>query len=130
MGTVNFYLKKAEEVSGKSLIYLQFLYNGTKLVFSFGQSIDPDDWKPGKQRLKKNTATTADGKFLVNELLDNLEKECLTAYNTEIKNGIPTPPVLRKYLIDFMNQNSDNPESPTLKKLIDRFLKNEIKYKG
>lgn len=69
MGTVNFYLKKAEEVSGKSLIYLQFRYNGLKLVFSFGQSINPDDWKPGKQRLKKNTATTADGKHLLNDFL-------------------------------------------------------------
>jgi integrase len=130
MGTVNFYLKKAEEVSGNSLIYLQFLYNGRKLVFSFGQSIDPSDWKPGKQRLKKNTATTADGKFLVNELLDNLERECLTAYNTEIKNGVPTSTVLRKYLIDFMNQNSDNPKETTLKTLIDRFINNEIKHKG
>jgi integrase len=130
MGTVNFYLKKAEESSGRSLIYLQFLYNGRKLVFSFGQSIDPDDWKPGKQRLKKNTATTADGKFLVNDLLENLEKECLRAYNAEIKNGVPTPAVLRKYLIDFMNQNSDKPNQVNLKSLIGRFIRNEIKNKG
>lgn len=130
MGTVNFYLKKAEDVSGRSLIYLQFLYNGKKLVFSFGQSIDPDDWKSGKQRLKKNTATTVDGKFLVNDLLDNLERECQAAYNTEIKNGVPMPATLRKYLIDFMNQNSDNPQTTTLKTLIDRFINNEIKHKG
>ena len=126
----NFYLKEAEEVSGNSLIYLQFLYNGRKLVFSFGQSINPNDWKAGKQRLKKNTATTADGKHLLNDLLDNLEKECLKAYNTEIRNGVPMPTTLRKYLIDFMNQNSDNPQTTTLKRLIDRFKNNEIKHKG
>jgi integrase len=130
MGAVNFYLKKAEEVSGNSLIYLQFLYNGRKLVFSFGQSINPKDWKTGKQRLKKNTATTADGKHLLNDLLDNLEKECLRAYNTEIKNGVPTPAVLRRYLIDFMNQNSANPQTTTLKTLISRFINNEIKHHG
>jgi integrase len=131
MGVVNYYLKKAEAKSGKSLIYLQFKYNGRKLVFSFGQSIDPDDWKTGKQRLKKNTATTADGKHLLNELLDNLERECQLAYNTAIKNGVPTQAVLKKHLIDFMNQNSDNPSTAvTLKSLIARFTNYEIKNRG
>ena len=36
MGAINFYLKKAEPTTGKSLIYLQFKYNGvSKLTFSF-----------------------------------------------------------------------------------------------
>ena len=30
MPTVNFYLKKAEESTGKSLVYLQFKYKGNK----------------------------------------------------------------------------------------------------
>ena len=130
MGSVSFYLKKAEEKSGMSLIYLQFKYNGKKLVFSFGQSVDPKDWKAGKQRLKKNTATTEDGKHQINDLLDNLEMVCLNAYNTEIKNGVPEPEKLKKYLNGFMNQNSENPGQPTLMTLIERFINNEIKHKG
>ncbi|HLY72273.1 MAG TPA: site-specific integrase [Puia sp.] len=130
MPTVNYYLKKAEKGSGKSLICLRFNYNGRRLVFTFGQSVDSGSWSSKKQRLKQKSATTADGKYLLNDLLDNLKKLCETAYNSEIKSGIPEPATLKKYLIDYMNQNSSDPKRPTLKGLIDRFIKNEIKYKG
>src|ERR1051326_9595119 len=99
MGEVNFYLKKAEESTGHSLIYLQFKYDGKKLVYSFGQSIAPKNWNPGKQRVKNNRLTTADKKHNLNDLLKNLEKECTEAYNAEIKNGSPHPDKLRDYLI-------------------------------
>src|SRR5215218_3605870 len=98
MGAVNFYLKKKEESTGKSLIYLQYKYNGYKLTFSFGQVIDPKNWNNGRQRVKSNNQTTADGKHSLNELLENLAVECVRAYNTELKNGIPTPTAIKKYL--------------------------------
>src|SRR6266508_130343 len=130
MGEVNFYLKKPE-ASKKSLIYLQFRYNGEKLVFSFGQNINPKNWNYEKQRVKSNTQTTTDGKHSLNDLLDNLEKVSQSAYNNEIKNGVPKPATLRRYLIDFMNQNDDaGPDKPNLFKLMDRFIDNEIKHKG
>jgi integrase len=134
MGDVNFYLKKAEAKTGKSLIYLQFRYKGQKLVFAFGETIDPGNWNYNKQRVKGNTATTGDGKHYLNDLLDNLEKECKSAYNKEIKNGIPLPRTLKKYLQDFLNQNTDKAKQeenkPTLYGLLDRFIDGEIRKKG
>lgn len=142
MGTVNFYLKKPEpltkkeiaagkkESSKKSLIYLQFKYNGQKLVFTFGQSIDPKNWNPAKQRVKSNNQTTEDGKHSLNDLLDKLEKLCLKTYNDELKNGIPTRDTIKRALSNYINQNEEVEDRPTLFKLIDRFISGEIKNKG
>lgn len=130
MAGVNFYLKKKEPTTGKSLIYLQYKYNSERLVYGFGQTIYPKDWNLNKQRVKSNNQTTEDGQSLLNELLDNLEAVCLKAYHTEIKTGVPKPATLKKYLVDFMNQKSEDAETPTLAKLVERFVNNEIKYKG
>ncbi len=129
MGEVGFYLKKADK--GKSaLIYLQFRYQGNKLVYSFGQTIEPKNWNKTKQRVKNNNQTTADGQYSLNDLLDNLRDECLKAYNTEIKSGVPAPAVLKQYLVNFFEGNTATSEQPTLFKLIERFISGEIKYRG
>jgi integrase len=130
MPTANFYLKKAEKKSGLSLIYLQFKYNGYKLLFSFGQNVDPNLWNKKKQRVKSNAITTADKKHSLNDLLKNLEEVCESAYNEEIKNGIPMPSALRKHLVDFINQNQEDPDKPTFFSLAQRFIDNEIKHEG
>lgn len=129
MGSVNFYLKKAE-ASGSSLIYLQYKYNGYKLLFSFGQTIDADNWNKKKQRVKSNVITTADGKHSLNDLLKNLEEVCMNAYHKELKNGIPQPATLKKYLIDFIQQNKETPDKPNFWTLAQRFIDNEIKHEG
>lgn len=132
MGAVNFYLKKPEG-SGKdkrSLIYLQFKYRGNKLVFSFGQTIQPKNWNANKQRVKNNKTTTSDGRHLLNDLLDSLVKICERSYNAELKNGIPALVTLKQYLTDFINQNSSDPDKPSFYKLIGRFISGEIKHKG
>jgi integrase len=129
-GNVNFYLKAAEKSTGKSLIYLKFKYNGKVLVFSFGQSVNPKDWNTGKQRVKSNKQTTANGDHSLNELLDNLEEVCLNCYKSELANGIPQPEVLKRYLVAFINQNEKDEDAPNLYKLIDRFINGEIKYQG
>jgi integrase len=122
-------IKKDPAGIAKRLIYLQFLYDNQKLVFSFGQSIDPRNWNPDKQRVKSNKETTSDKSHNLNDLLKSLEEVCKEAYNTEMKNGIPLPNVLRKYLEDFLNKNIDKPknEKPTFFNLLDRFISNEIK---
>jgi integrase len=130
MGAVNFYLKKKEESTGNCLIYLQYKYNGYKLTFSFGQTINPANWNKTKQRVKSNKATTADGQYSLNDLLDNLELECKSAYHKELKNGIPQPETIKKHLVSFINQNEKGEDAPTLFKLIERFKKGEIKHKG
>src|SRR5688500_10085960 len=104
MPEVKFYLKKPQPVTGKSLIYLQFKYHSQRLVFSFGQTINPDSWNLKKQRVKSNKHTTDDGQYSLNDLLDNLEKVCLKAYNAELASGVPTPDSIKAQLIYFMNQ--------------------------
>lgn len=127
MGNVNFYLKKAERATGKSLIYLQFKYAGKRLVFSFGQSIEPKNWNANKQRVKSNRETTADGDHLLNDLLDSLGKELERYYKEELKNGVPTTDLLKIHLINFINRNNQTEtDGPTLYKLIDRFIAGEI----
>lgn len=129
MGDVNYYLKKAES-HGKSLIYLQFKYAGQRFKYSFGQSIDPDNWNKKKQRVKSNRETTSDGQHSLNELLDNLEEVLLNTYHSELKNGIPAKAVLKEALDTFQNQNKANPDAPSFHKLLDRFISGEILHKG
>src|SRR5437762_9494551 len=97
-GHVNFYLKKKEKSTGKSLIYLKYKYAGNVFVYSFDQTIDPgkelkndgfQNWSTGKQRVRGNKFTTKDGQHSLNDLLDNLENVLLTAYRKELSSGIP-----------------------------------------
>lgn len=138
MGQVNFYLKGAES-NGKCLIYLQFKYQGIRFKYSFGQSIDPGhkdkkgdykNWSTGKQRVKSNKVTTRDGQHSLNDLMDNLEEVLLTTYRKSLANGIPSRTTLKQALDNFIYQNHENTEAPTLFKLIDRFIANEIKFRG
>jgi len=135
MSEVNFYLKKPD-ASGKSLIYLQYKYNGRRCVFAFGQTVwnksdKQTDWNKSKQRVKKNTQTTEDGKRSLNDLLDNLSRVCEKTYNEQLKNGIPEPEVLKATMQAFINQNDKGEvNKPTLYGLIERFIANEISYKG
>jgi integrase len=134
MSEVNFYLKKKEPSTGKSLIYLQFKYNGRKLVFSFGQTLKPGKkyWNAGKQRVVSNKTTTADGKYSLNDLLDNLKSVCEEAYHKELKNGIPEPETIRKQLQAFLDRNKkdSSQKKSSLFTLIDRFINNEINAEG
>ncbi len=132
MPDVNFYLQKPKAIRKEYLIYLQMKYSGEKLVYSFGQHIEPGNWNKKKQRAKSNASTTADGKYYVNDLLDNLERECLKAYNELVKNGTPGPEVIRTRLQAFMNQDIQKAqESKTgFFGLIQKFVDNEISYRG
>jgi hypothetical protein len=130
MGNVTFQLKKPEKRSKKSLIYLQFYYNGgKKLVFSFGQNIDPANWSKSKQRVKSNTQTTADGQYALNDLLDNLEKECYRAYYDALKNGVPETHVIRQHLKKLYFKESPS-NANGLFDLISRFVSGEMKHEG
>jgi hypothetical protein len=138
MPNVNFYLKKPEGTPAKSLIYLQFNYSGKKLIYSFGQNIDAAKnkkgefllWNKNTKRVKDLKQTTQDGKFLLNDLLDNLEKVCTKSYNSELAGGIPAPEILKSHLDAFMNQNEEKPEELKIYELFDRFISGEIKFRG
>ena len=133
MPEVNFYLKKPAEKKDKSLIYLQFKYSGEKFVYAFGEKVHKKDWNENKQRVKSNTATTADGKHSINELLNNLERVCSKAYSENLANGAPPKSILKKALNDFFLKNLvERPGSKekNLFALIERFIAGEIKNKG
>lgn len=134
MGNVKFYLKD-EKTKDKTPIYLLFQYKGNKLKYYFGESIEPKNWTSQKKyRVKSNKATTADGKLYLNDLLDNLEKECIAAYNKEIKNGTPLPATIKKYLDAFVdqqrNRDKEKKAGPTLYSVIDNFVSGHYKKHG
>jgi integrase len=129
---VNFRLKPADK-DGLSNIVLDFAYQKRRLRYEFGQSIKPIDWNDKKQRVKNKLTTTLDGKFALNDLLDNLELTCSRAYSEALKEGIPDPIILKRVLDLLINKNHANSEDsgkPTLFKLAQRFIDGEIKFKG
>jgi Phage integrase SAM-like domain len=130
MPTVNYYLKKPDGRPPRSLIYLQFKYKGLKLVFSFGQKINPVDWSKEKKRVKSNRETILNGLYALNDLLDALEQTCLTYYQQELINGIPPVAVLQFRLDVFIRQRQGRGTSPAFYELLDRFIAGEIKNKG
>jgi hypothetical protein len=127
MPNVHFYLKKPRGRSPNALIYLQFKYNGRKLVYAFGQKINPPDWSKETKRVKSNRHTILDGRYAINELLDKVEKQCLKVYREELVKGIPPVSVLRFRLDAFLRQQDGKKKAPDIYQLIDRFLSGEVK---
>jgi Phage integrase SAM-like domain len=130
MPIVNFYLKKPEGKPPHSLIYLQFKYRGRKLVYSFGQKINPPDWSKVTKRVKSNRQTILDGRYAINELLDRLEKQCLRIYQEELVTGVPPVDLLKFRLDAFFHQQDGKQKESKLYQLFDRFISGEIKNKG
>ncbi len=130
MPNVHFYLKKPPGKLPFALIYLQFKYNGRKLVYSFGQKINPPDWSKTTKRVKSNRQTILDGQYALNEQLDRLEKHCLKVYQEELGKGIPPVAVLKFRLDAFLHQQQGKKKEPIFYDLIDRFIAGEIKNKG
>ncbi len=125
---------KPEDATGYSLIYLQFVYQGRRLFFSFGQAIKPSDWNEKKQRVKNKQTTTEDGKFALNDLLENLERICYRTYSESLKDGIPEPEILKEAMVQFVDKNhhpeKEKSSKPTLFTLGNRFVEGEIKFRG
>lgn len=129
---VNFRIKP-EGKDGFSNIVLDFAYQKRRLRYEFGQSVKPADWNENKQRVKNKLTTTNDGKFALNDMLDNLETACLRAYSEGLKEGIPDPIILKRtldLLIDKNHNKASDPNKPTLFTLAQRFINGEIKFKG
>lgn len=131
--------RQQKALNESCLIYLDFVYSGHKLFYSFGQFVNPIDWDKEKEQVKSKQATTVDGKFKLNDLLDELKKIC----NNGII-GIPkTPDELKAEMDAFIKQNhkeqielreakeaAEKLTRPTLYTLADRFINGEIKFKG
>ena len=131
----SFLLKKPSKATGLSLVYLQTKWNGQRLIYSTGQTISPKQWDKGKQRVKNNNAATKDGLHLLNDLLSKLEEVLKTAFRIETVNGgTPTVAQIKKHLDNFFNQNLEQErieaEKPKFYELVNKFISNEILYKG
>jgi integrase len=136
MGDIHFYLKKPEKTTGESLIFLQWKFNGRILRFAFGQTIHPEDWNPKKERVKLKTKTTRDGRYNLNDLLDGLVEVCQKTYHEHIKEGIPSPEIIKETLqkavaADRDEQSRLDQQSPiTFYCLLEDFMNNNIPHKG
>ncbi|MFP5040305.1 tyrosine-type recombinase/integrase [Parasediminibacterium sp. JCM 36343] len=128
-----FILKKPSNI-GKSLISLQVKWNGYRLIYSTKQSIPPNFWDKKRQRVKNNQMTVQNGHYYLNDLLSNIENVVTTSFRKESANGIPTVQQIRKHLDEFFKRNEMKEQEenavPTFYQLIDRFIANDILYKG
>lgn len=130
-GEVNFYLKKPEPDSNKRLIYLQFKYEGKRLVFSFGQRVTTNEWNSKKQQVKSSNRLVDNGTTSLNLLLDTLKATCKKEYNEARPNGIPSPEYLKEKLRNVLRINEGRSETKRdFFSLLDRFINNEITHKG
>ncbi|MES2849529.1 MAG: Arm DNA-binding domain-containing protein, partial [Bacteroidota bacterium] len=127
-------LKKPSKTTGLSLIYLQAKWNGNRLLYSSRENISPSLWDRKKQIVKNNQATTKDGLHFINDLISNMKTIVIKAYHKEAANGAPTVQQIRAYLDEFFEKNEKEEKlesgKPTLFQLIDKFIANEILYKG
>jgi integrase len=123
-------LRLNEEKKTSALIYLQFKYNNNKLVYSFGQTIDPAFWNKAKQRVRNNKITTINGDHALNDLLDRLEEVCLSSYKEHLKDGVPDPSLIKADLHKFLGKGKEQKiEKTTFFDLTNRFISGEIKSK-
>jgi integrase len=131
--TPRFLIKKPNKL-GSCLIYMQAIWNGSRLLYSTGESVALNLWDRKRQRMKNNQSTTKDGLNYINDLLNSMESVAVSGYRKESLNGIPTVSQVRKYLDDFfeLNMKKEKVEQsiPTLYELIDMFISNKILYKG
>lgn len=104
------------------------------MKFSTGETISPTNWSSSRQRAKRNNTTTSNEKYALNDFLTRLAEECERIYNTSLKNGIPSPELIRRGLREFIDKNKaeegSNPNSNSLFGLIEKFTSGEILFEG
>ena len=140
MATTNFYLKSPANKEN-TLIYLFFSFNGQRLKFSTGESINPKNWNFERQRVKKSVA----GGNSINDLLNTIEAEINEIYRNGIMNKSnltssnikgqllknlnmevkETPKTLFFYYNEFMETYFEEKKPNTIKKY--RTLENRLK---
>lgn len=81
------FILKEPNSKEKSLIYLLYHYNGTRLKYSTGEKILPKHWNPEKQRVRETAKFTEAPEF--NQRLNNIETAINNAYRRLLNNSIP-----------------------------------------
>ncbi len=129
MANVTFRLKEPNSTS-ETLIYLFFYYRKEVLKYSTSEKINPLNWSFKLQRAKKNTETTKNKKYALNDFLDTLSDKCESIYNESLKNGVPSKEYIKQKLTDYVNRqnqtDSETGQKSSLHELIDRFVSGDI----
>lgn len=122
MAEVNFYLKKPYSEETKStaptLIYLYFSFDGYRMKYSSGQSINPKLWNTSKQRAIRSAETAG-----LNDLLDKLQEDVMKVYRLLKASGEEVNvEVLREKLDEAYTGNKKG--KVTLFSFIENYLAN------
>lgn len=140
MAEINFYLKgkkRKKKLKGKALIFLRTRIKGQNFVYSTGEHIEGENWNEDKQRPKTdNTLASKDQSLL--DYLDELHDQASDYVKDELKNGTPTPGMLKAHLDKFRNRQIDaeqeqreaDAQKSSLMGLFDRFTSGEILSRG
>lgn len=102
MAKVNFYLKESNAKTD-TLIYLFFSYDGNRIKYSTGETVNPKNWNSETQRVKKSVKDS----FEVNNLLDNLESEIRQVYREAVLNKTKISP-------EFLRSSLDKRTNPKI----------------
>lgn len=97
MAKANFYLKSKPNDTGEQLIILSFSYDGERMIYSSGQTIDPKFWNKSDQRAKKSLT----GYKTLNEYLQGLEQAVFSIYRKSSADNVNPTVKHLKYELDL-----------------------------
>ncbi len=96
MASVSFNLKEPNSKS-ETLVYLFFSFDGYRLKYSFGESINPVFWNSENQRARETQKFKSHPEF--NFRLDTMEQTIKDVYRSLVNDGKkPTPNLIRSEL--------------------------------
>lgn len=118
MAKANFYLKSTPNDTGEHLIILSFSYDGERMIYSTGQTIDPKFWNKSDHRSKKSMT----GYKTLNEYLQGLEQSVFSIYRKAASDNInPTVKHLKSEL-DLYLKKSEPKRERDLTEYFDEFI--------
>jgi len=127
-----YYLKKNQS-DGTGLICVVVHFNGERIRTSFGERIAIKKWDANKQRVKNVNSSNSDGSFILNDLLNGLEKHLERKFREWKLQGFITGKHVLAEIKEFIkdpNGDSENQAKSSLYELISRFIAGEIKSMG
>ncbi len=130
MAKTNFYLKSTANNAGENLIMMTFCYDGARLRYSTGETINSKFWNDETQTARKSYSREK----RLNEYLSKLKGAVNDIYLKAQANGVnPSLDYLRKELDLFLNLRTPKDTRPkTVKEAWDEFMiaKKPIYAKG
>lgn len=118
MAKLKFYLDSKQDKQGNSLIFISFCYDGNRLRYSTGQSLNQKEWSKPDNRARR----TFLGYKTLNSLLDKLESHLKDVYRIAQTDGeMITNHYLKKAMDIFLIRVNSNGQALDKKTLEDYF---------